>query len=737
MIDRAGGGVNRRGRAAGAAGLTLVGLVGAVTAYAPLQAAGASSPPVTSAPVPSLLQSLQQLLGSGLPHPTSPATTTTQPAATAKPGTASAPTTTRPGATTTTTTSPKSGSTSSGGCSSSTKANATPAPSTTTSRPGTSPSPTGQTGTKSAQPGSTTPCPPTTVKPATTTTTTAPPRSTPAAPTIAKAAPATPAASPSPAPGPAASGPALASLLAPVGGSAADGQGYWLANAAGSVYSYGDAHAFPAQPVGAKVVGVTATPDGGGYWLVTADGGVNSFGDAKFFGSAANTHLVAPAVSLTATPDGQGYWVATADGGVNSFGDAAFFGSAAATHLATPAVGLTATSDGQGYWVATADGGVQSFGDAAFFGSLAGSQLAAPAVSLTATPDGQGYWVATADGGVAAFGDARSFGVGSAQHVTSGVVGLTSTPDGGGYWLATSGGGVAAFGDAHLFGAAPAQQVSGPVVGLVVPVATPTSQIPLQYLTLDHQAAATCPGLPWAILSGIGAVESDFGQSNLPGVKSGANPAGAAGPMQVGIGGQAGGTFFAYDHPVASDQAANPPGSANPPSPWDPADSVYAAARYLCTNGGAKPATLSQALFAYNHLASYGDEVQALASFYEGHGVSGNAVQLAMSQLGTAYVWGGVTANVGFDCSGLVQWVYAQLGLQIPRTSEAQWAALPHLSPSAPLTPGALVFFGPPTGPTHVGLYIGNGLMIDAPHTGAFVRVEPYLWPDYIGAAIP
>ncbi len=512
-----------------------------------------------------------------------------------------------------------------------------------------------------------------------------------------------------------------------------------MATADGTVYPFGDAAPYsagPPQHFTGKVVGLTATPDGGGYWLVTADGGVNSFGDAKPFGSGAGKVLAAPAVSLTATSDGQGYWIATADGGVMSFGDAAFFGSGAGKPLAAPAMAMTPTPDGQGYWIATADGGVMSFGDAAFFGSGAGKPLAAPAVSMTTTPDGQGYWIATADGGVMSFGDAAFFGSGAGNHLPAPAVGLTASPDGQGYWIATADGGVMSFGDAKFFGSNAGTRQGAAAVGLVVPVSTPTAQIPSQYLVLDHQAAATCPGMPWAVLSGIGAVESDFGQSNLPGVHSGANFAGAAGPMQEGIGGAAGGTFFAYSHPVSQDMAPTP-GGATPPSPYNPADAIYTAARYLCTNGAGQPATLNQSILAYNHSSSYATEVMTLAAFYEGHGVSGNAVQLAMTQLGTPYVWGGTTPKGGFDCSGLVQWVYGRLGVALPRTTQAQWAALPHLPANAPLTPGTLLYFGPPTGPTHMGLYIGNGLMIDAPHTGAVVRIEPYKWSDYIGAALP
>ena len=123
-------------------------------------------------------------------------------------------------------------------------------------------------------------------------------------------------------------------------------------------------------------------------------------------------------------------------------------------------------------------------------------------------------------------------------------------------------------------------------------------------LALYEQAAATCPGLPWTILAAIGTVESDNGQSNLPGVHSGANGAGAEGPMQFEPS-----TFAAYDEPV-------PPGGANPPSPYDPTDAVFAAARLLCADGAAGGADLSGAVYAYNHSTSYVQQVLALAQTY-------------------------------------------------------------------------------------------------------------------------
>src|SRR5208283_4694281 len=122
--------------------------------------------------------------------------------------------------------------------------------------------------------------------------------------------------------------------------------------------------------------------------------------------------------------------------------------------------------------------------------------------------------------------------------------------------------------------------------------------------SLYQEAAATCPGLPWTVLAAIGTVESANGTSSLPGVHSGANAAGAEGPMQFEPA-----TFAAYDQPV-------PPGGANPPSPYDATDAVYAAARDLCANGAADGADLPAAVFAYNHSDAYVSEVLALAHAY-------------------------------------------------------------------------------------------------------------------------
>jgi len=94
------------------------------------------------------------------------------------------------------------------------------------------------------------------------------------------------------------------------------------------------------------------------------------------------------------------------------------------------------------------------------------------------------------------------------------------------------------------------------------------------------------------------------------------------------------------------------------------------------------------------------------------------AVGAAMSELGVPYVWGGSTPS-GFDCSGLVAYAYSKMGVSLPHSSYAQWnSGVP--VPADQLEPGDLVFFN---GLGHVGMYIGNGQYVHAPHTGDVVRV--------------
>ncbi|GAA8847195.1 hypothetical protein DUHN55_22620 [Helicobacter pylori] len=98
---------------------------------------------------------------------------------------------------------------------------------------------------------------------------------------------------------------------------------------------------------------------------------------------------------------------------------------------------------------------------------------------------------------------------------------------------------------------------------------------------------------------------------------------------------------------------------------------------------------------------------------------SGGVIAIAKQYIGTPYVYGGSTP-AGFDCSGFTQYVFAKAGKSIPRVTTAQQAtATPVSSPQ----PGDLVFFGSPS--WHVGIYVGDGMMIDSPRTGSTVSIRP------------
>ena len=290
-----------------------------------------------------------------------------------------------------------------------------------------------------------------------------------------------------------------------------------------------------------------------------------------------------------------------------------------------------------------------------------------------------------------------------------------------------------------------------------------SNSIPANYLALFKSIGARYR-VPWVVLAGIGKVESDDGRSTLPGVHSGSNAFGAAGPMQIGIGGAAGNTWGgAPVHPasehvsgVATD--ANGDGTA---SVYDPADAIAGAAKYLLEHGILT--NVAGAIFAYNHLTSYVQQVLGWANRYATGGfqvsspVGGNApacvpgiglasssyaagaIAYARQQIGKPYLWGG-TGPDAFDCSGLTMMAYRSVGIDIPRTADQQWLWGPRVSPSQ-VAPGDLVFFagadGTAKAPGHVGIVIGHGLMIDSPSPGLQVRIEPYTNSGAVGFTRP
>jgi cell wall-associated NlpC family hydrolase len=252
--------------------------------------------------------------------------------------------------------------------------------------------------------------------------------------------------------------------------------------------------------------------------------------------------------------------------------------------------------------------------------------------------------------------------------------------------------------------------------------------VPVDYQS-DYQAATLfdCPGLPWQVLAAIGTSASNNGLSDAKGVHSGVSGSGGEGPMQLYPA-----TFATY--------ATAEPGSQL--SPYDPADSIAAAGRYLCATGGASPATIASALFTFGLSDQYVSDVLTLANAYGATWsqlttAATTAVGFALETLGTPYTWGGNGPGT-YDCSGLVKAAYLTAGISLPRVAQDQFSAGPAAPTGQPLTPGDLVFFGTSTSDVeHVGIYIGDDLMIDAPHTGANVRIENYRWSDYVGATQP
>ena len=124
-----------------------------------------------------------------------------------------------------------------------------------------------------------------------------------------------------------------------------------------------------------------------------------------------------------------------------------------------------------------------------------------------------------------------------------------------------------------------------------------------------------------------------------------------------------------------------------------------------------------------------------------GGGPGVRAVAIAEHFLGVRYVWAGASPVYGFDCSGFTMYVYAQLGVQLTHFSGAQWNEGSRVLVDQ-LAPGDLVFFEPgANGPGHVGIYIGGGEFIHAPHTGDVVKIsslyESSYSFSYLGAVRP
>lgn len=261
------------------------------------------------------------------------------------------------------------------------------------------------------------------------------------------------------------------------------------------------------------------------------------------------------------------------------------------------------------------------------------------------------------------------------------------------------------------------------------------TDIPAEYLELYKEHGEKI-GVQWNILAAVGKRETDHGRSDLPGVKSGTNYAGAAGPMQFLIstwGGQARIAMSSRFNGYASDGDGDGVGDV-----YNPADAILGAARMLKRNGA--PENVRGALFVYNRAWWYVDQVEEIAKRYAKSGevevppeaddacdeplveaapseVVAKILAYALDQRGKPYLWGG-TGPDAFDCSGIVFAAYRSVGLAIPRTTFGQWPFGVKIERGDEQA-GDLVFFnsGPGTGPGrpgHVGMVVSKGKMVEA-----------------------
>jgi cell wall-associated NlpC family hydrolase len=324
--------------------------------------------------------------------------------------------------------------------------------------------------------------------------------------------------------------------------------------------------------------------------------------------------------------------------------------------------------------------------------------------------------------------------------------------------------------------------------------------IPPDYLQLYQSAAATCPGMPAPLIAAVGKIESNHGRSTLPGVHQPANPdhllgpssgtddralanfAGAAGPMQIGIGGAAtrnfqggnswgqpwDGTWQGAIHPAPPSGGAvatygygvdgDVDGTANV---YNPADAIFTGTRMLCANWNKRQSDLWKAVFAYNHgggatpdrrddyvtkVGDYYNQYLELTPVVAGVEAAGSVngalgeriVAYARMWLGTPYQWAGgnyqgptVGTNSrgdgakGFDCSGLTMYaVYKATGGRVKLLHNVKLQfnqSVIHRVPYSQLQPGDLIALH---GWGHVGIYIGGGKMIHAPSTGDVVKIS-------------
>ena len=242
--------------------------------------------------------------------------------------------------------------------------------------------------------------------------------------------------------------------------------GYWMLDAGGSVYAFGDAPYHGGGPSGPDAVDLEPTPTGHGYWVLDAAGSVHARGDAALSRGPLALAAGERATSLSATPSGAGYWIFTTAGRAFTFGDAAFHGDMAGRPLNAPVLDSVPTPSGGGYYMVAADGGIFTFGDARFVGSMGNKRLNAPVQSLVPDGDNIGYWLVASDGGIFAFDAPFRGSMGGAARLNRPVTGMVRF--GNGYLMVGEDGGIFNFSDRQFHGSLGDRPPARPVTSVAV-----------------------------------------------------------------------------------------------------------------------------------------------------------------------------------------------------------------------------------------------------------------------------
>ncbi|MBK5993358.1 bifunctional lytic transglycosylase/C40 family peptidase [Streptomyces sp. MBT58] len=275
-----------------------------------------------------------------------------------------------------------------------------------------------------------------------------------------------------------------------------------------------------------------------------------------------------------------------------------------------------------------------------------------------------------------------------------------------------------------------------------------SASVPAEYRDLIQEAGKTCPEVSPNLLAALLKQESGFNPKA-------SSPVGAQGIAQ-----------FMPSTWASHGLDGNGDGKRDV---WDPEDAIPSSAKYLCTiakdvkdvpgdkrsnmlaayNAGSGAVKKYNGVPPYKETQRYVQTISAAADSNPGGGTGTTTdqavtvINAAEEKIGTPYSWGGGNASgpssgiccspsgksgvgiVGFDCSGLTLYAYAKAGITLPRTAAQQYAAAEPVKPGQ-MRPGDLVFYGTSAASIHhVGIYVGNGYILNAPKPGTEVRYDP------------